>query len=212
MVENSHHPYSTWDLRSSRVWQCFHTLSVKIVLVLWYFKKSFSALANQSPNDWSKLHLARQLLLLFCFLFLDSMTYPCLTLSQSSLVFCECISLSSNQKSPDQDNGGRWQAIDKLYWVVAIPFLNCPFCSLNSQPSKLATRTTADPSVLRSPKDRIWREIYAMYVMSEVVSWWPHLKTLALPPGIQLGTIQQTLIRHPLCTRPCDTCWKYKDG
>ena len=88
MDENSHHPCSTWDLRSSRVWQCFYTLSVKIFLVLWYFKKSFSALTNQSSNDWSKLHLARQLLLLFCFLFLDSMTYPCLTLSQSSLLFC----------------------------------------------------------------------------------------------------------------------------
>ena len=65
-----------------------YILWVKIFLELWYFTKSSSALTNQSSSPWSKLHLAGQLLLLLCFLFLDSMRYPRLTLSHSPLLLC----------------------------------------------------------------------------------------------------------------------------
>lgn len=67
---------------------CRYILSVKMFLELWYFTKSFSVLTNQSSSPWSKLHLAGRLLLLLCFLFLDSMRYPCLTLSHHLLLLC----------------------------------------------------------------------------------------------------------------------------
>ena len=67
---------------------CRYILSVKMFLELWYFAKSFSVLTNQSSSPWSKLHLAGRLLLLLCFLFLDSMRYPCLTLSHHLLLLC----------------------------------------------------------------------------------------------------------------------------
>lgn len=93
------------------------------------------------------------------------------TITLSPFVVCECISLSSNQQSPDQNSGGRWWAVAELYWVVAVLFFTCLLYSVNCQCSRLTAGTTADPSALRSPRDRVWREIYAKRIMVEVVSW-----------------------------------------
>lgn len=94
---------------------CCYILSVKIFLELGYFTKSFSALTNQSSSPWSKWHLAGQLLSLLCFLFLDSMRYPCLTLSHSPLLLCVSAFLfqvtSRVQTRAVEDDGG--------------PLLNC---------------------------------------------------------------------------------------
>lgn len=49
MNENSHLPYSTWDLRSFRVWQInvFINFSVKMFIILWHhLKKNYSS-SNQ---------------------------------------------------------------------------------------------------------------------------------------------------------------------
>lgn len=159
------------DVIQSVANECFHILWVNIFLVLWSFEKSFSALANQPSNHWSKWALGKTTftIVLFSVLGFPEIPLPHM-IPLSSFVVYECICLSNNQKSPEQDSGGRWQAIAQLYWVVAMPFLNCPLYSVNHQCSILAIRTTADPSALRSPKDKIWGEIDAILILSEMVA------------------------------------------
>ena len=162
---------------------CCYILSVKIFLELWYFTKSSSALTNQSSSPWSKLHLAGQLLLLLCFLFLDSMRYPRLTLSHSPLLLCVSAFLfqvTNRVQTRTVEEDGRPLLNFTGLWPYC--FFSCLLYSVNCRCSRLTTRTTADPSALRSPRDRIWREISTKCIMIEVVSWW-----LLLFLGAMLG-------------------------
>lgn len=89
--------------------------------------------------------------------------------------------------------------------------LNCCLYTVKLQCPKHATRTTAVSSALRSPMDMALKEISCnIYIAREMVTWWLHLKTLPLLWN-PVGTVQQALIKHPLCIRPDDKCWKYRD-
>lgn len=69
--------------------KCFYTFLLKY---LQHYainsKQSFPARPDHSSNRWCKLHLTRELLLFFCFLFLDPMRFLHLTIPRSPLLFC----------------------------------------------------------------------------------------------------------------------------
>lgn len=151
------------------------------------------------------------IIILFLVLWFQEICIPNNTVPSSFL--CTCVSVFLFQATKEvltravgEDGRPLLNFIMLWQWC-----LNCCLYTVKLQRPKHATRTTAVSSALRSPMDMALKEISCnVYIAREMVTWWLHLKTLPLLWN-PVGTVQQALIKHPLCIRPDDKCWKYRD-